>query len=808
MTKKYYYTSLVVNLVMYLCVLVLLFSNPFGGLAPRISILVFYAVLIFALGVVVLFIAGIIMLFSMRDKHSIKGVIINAVSTFIILGMAYTLLAVKPIYGQQFSFNQDTLNLRLVNETFALPYLQVQLDKAWNFLNSKSVSSTPVSIVVLDTGVDSQHQEFKSPDVSFMGSEPNALLDHDAAGGGHGTEVSGIIGANNISATSSANYRAPQMNGVISGVTGLKYALNEKYIGSTLFTTLTDIVESPSNSIINLSSIFQISSSCPLTRIAVGIPFRTVLAVRPDVLLVVSAGETPPDDASCSEPGELGAPTAFLAPSNVINVGGLAFDGQGRWVGSPSGSAVNITAPAVDVYTPSTLISTPPGDKYDPHFSGTSASTPMVTGVAAILKALEPEYQKYNPGLAMTPAKIKEILVFSADPIPTDQLLGQGCFNQATEKGCRLNAHRAVAWLFPPASSTLGFATSTSNSITFSWTKGDDFQNPDFASYKLFRSASPNVTTNSTLVVTLTDPNQISFADTDLTPNTTFFYKLFVFDKAGLSAGSNEVSAATLPASPPPTPVSIQFFYPSYNIVGYFGIGWSRNADANFASYRIFRATHPDVTEGDTLVTTLTNQNQVFYKDADLVPGVYFYKVFVFNQSGIFSSSDEVGGKVFTPAQLVSRIPGVPEPGDTDFPADVAIPTYVFDLPRLDCPRSAFDFFACTGPFTGIGPNFDEHGHIFKFRRFPVVSIVNSQLNGQDTLKFNMHLNDLFNIIFFAQDRDYRLFIPAFGMFADIQQGQTKTFPGQAVGVGTGSFDIIVQADTQSRAAGMFTIVP
>ncbi|MDP3935062.1 MAG: hypothetical protein Q8Q46_02525, partial [Candidatus Giovannonibacteria bacterium] len=31
-------------------------------------------------------------------------------------------------------------------------------------------------------------------------------------------------------------------------------------------------------------------------------------------------------------------------------------------------------------------------------------------------------------------------------------------------------------------------------------------------------------------------------------PNTTFFYKLFVFDKAGLSTESNEVSATTLSA--------------------------------------------------------------------------------------------------------------------------------------------------------------------------------------------------------------------------------------------------------------------
>mgnify|MGYP001604181249 CR=1 FL=1 len=55
----------------------------------------------------------------------------------------------------------------------------------------------------------------------------------------------------------------------------------------------------------------------------------------------------------------------------------------------------------------------------------------------------------------MSPAKIKEILIKSADPINTgepDKLLGIDCFNfnPLVHTGWQLNALRAIIWLFPP----------------------------------------------------------------------------------------------------------------------------------------------------------------------------------------------------------------------------------------------------------------------------------------------------------------------------------------------------------------------
>ena len=150
----------------------------------------------------------------------------------------------------------------------------------------------------------------------------------------------------------------------------------------------------------------------------------------------------------------------------------------------------------------------------------------------------------------------------------TDELLGSGCFNETVAStGCRLNAHRAVAWFFPPkAVENLQTANITADSINLSWIKPSDFdfQNPDFDSYKVFRDTALGVDINDAPVAVITDINQTTFTDINLQSNTEFFYKVFVFDKAGLSSGSNEVSATTLSVGPPPTPVNLFLLLPRF----------------------------------------------------------------------------------------------------------------------------------------------------------------------------------------------------------------------------------------------------
>jgi photosystem II stability/assembly factor-like uncharacterized protein len=72
-------------------------------------------------------------------------------------------------------------------------------------------------------------------------------------------------------------------------------------------------------------------------------------------------------------------------------------------------------------------------------------------------------------------------------------------------------------------------------------------------------------------------------------------------------------------------------------------LGWTKITDSQFHSYKIFRASSPGVTENSTLVITISDHNTNFYTDSGLLSNTtYFYRVFVYGNSGIGSGSNEI----------------------------------------------------------------------------------------------------------------------------------------------------------------------
>lgn len=491
-----------------------------------------------------------------EERKLIKSAFyLNLITVFIVLLLSSVLVA-----GQQLLFSQDSRNMEQRDTFLFKAYSLTKISDAWDIANQKVQDPIFATVGIIDTGADaanSRHPEFRGVTLNALSPE----LFKDSKSGGHGTQVAGIIGANNVSFPNFSNYSFPQMNGILSGVHKLSYSLE---LGKKPLTALT--LYSLASTIDALSKrnvkVINMSFANPIPRVSLigaGV-FSKIFSKKSDILFVVPAGqltvfgfELPAVDAELITPANFG--NNF---DNVITVGAtdiVAGFEDHRVPPTNFGSAVNVSAPGVAVYSPA-----PRGQgnfptstlDYDQFFSGTSASAPLVTGVAAILKALEPEYQKYSPGLQMTPAKIKEILISSADPINTgepDKRLGTGCYNQTPQDtGCRLNAHRAVSWLFPPASTTLVVSSANSNSIFLAWTLPPDFaeESPDFDSYRIYRATSPNVSIGiANLIATIAATSTLSLTDTNLSPNTTYYYKLFVFDKAGLSSASNEVSAVT-----------------------------------------------------------------------------------------------------------------------------------------------------------------------------------------------------------------------------------------------------------------------
>jgi hypothetical protein len=89
----------------------------------------------------------------------------------------------------------------------------------------------------------------------------------------------------------------------------------------------------------------------------------------------------------------------------------------------------------------------------------------------------------------------------------------------------------------PVAVVLAGSLSTDSSTFQLSWTKSDE---TDFESYRLYRRNSPGVTTADQLVKIINNQG------TDNTDNfvpgpVTVYYKIFVFDRHGLSTGSNEI---------------------------------------------------------------------------------------------------------------------------------------------------------------------------------------------------------------------------------------------------------------------------
>ncbi|EHR68926.1 CARDB domain-containing protein,subtilase family protease [Burkholderiales bacterium JOSHI_001] len=316
-------------------------------------------------------------------------------------------------------------------QNLGTPGADIKAPQAWD----RGTGSAEVVVMVLDSGIDYTHPDLAANMWVNPLEIPGNGIDDDGNGyvddvhgidvvngdgdpmddNGHGTHVAGIIGAvgnNTLGITGVAwnvkliACKVLDANGegtVDKAVECLEYARALKARG------------------VNIVATNNSYGEVGPTPVALG----EAIAAQPDILFVAAGGNFGANnDVTDYFPGNFALPNVLSVAATDNRDGLVSFSGYGR-------RTVHLGAPGVDI------LSTAPGEAILPG-TGTSQSAPHVTGVAALLKA-------QNPQLDLR--AIRNLILTGGDPVPS--LQGR------TVSGRRLNAANASACSQRPLFSAL-----------------------------------------------------------------------------------------------------------------------------------------------------------------------------------------------------------------------------------------------------------------------------------------------------------------------------------------------------------------
>ncbi|WP_238900486.1 S8 family peptidase [Clostridium sp. YIM B02500] len=240
-----------------------------------------------------------------------------------------------------------------------------EADKAWPLIKQKR----EINVAVLDTGVDYTHPDLKnrvlkSKGYNFVDNNSDTMDDN-----GHGTHVSGIIAAN-------ANDNI--------GIAGIDGTLNVKIIPIKVLDSngegeINDIVKGIKYAADNGADIINLSFGAneKSKLIAEAISY----AKSKGAFVVAAAGNDNEDSDNISPAGD----GAFTVAAMSYNYKKASF--------SDYGNCIKVSAPGVEI------LSTVPGG-YEA-WDGTSMAAPVATGIAAMVKAEDPN---------LSPSQIEDVL--------------------------------------------------------------------------------------------------------------------------------------------------------------------------------------------------------------------------------------------------------------------------------------------------------------------------------------------------------------------------------------------------------------
>ena len=242
------------------------------------------------------------------------------------------------------------------------------IQQAW-----KTTKGKGVTIAIIDTGVDGTHPDLKGAvvggaDFSGQGAA-NGQRPVGADGGSHGTMVAALAAG-----------RGQGSSGVIGAAPAASILAISLGFGEDSPDSDKQIAKAVKWAVDNGADVINMS----LTRNTLDWPTSWddafLYAMEHDVVIVAAAGNRG------SGTTQVGAPATM---PGVLTVGGLDRAGEASWNASSQGITIGVTAPAEQ------LVGAVPGGGYV-LWDGTSGATPIVAGVAALVRAAHPELDAAN----------------------------------------------------------------------------------------------------------------------------------------------------------------------------------------------------------------------------------------------------------------------------------------------------------------------------------------------------------------------------------------------------------------------------
>jgi thermitase len=456
----------------------------------------------------------------------------------------------------------------------------ISLPPAWDV----SSGSPSVIVAVIDSGVDMSHPDLTTKLVSgwnFLNGTSNTQ--DSGALGGHGTAVSGTVGA----ATDNSNGVAGV--GWNVSIMPLLVLSSSNYASWSNVASAITYAADHGAKVINISIYGSSYSSTMQSAVN--------YAWNKGLVIFACAGNE--------------ANNILQYPAALQNVIAVSASNSGNTLEgfSSYGDYVDFAAPGSGITT------TYLGSSYAA-WSGTSFSSPITAGVAALLFSAKP---------TLSNSQVVNMLVSTADDLGTpgwDQYYGHG----------KVNAAKAIAALgtiitdtqAPSVPANLTASTVSSSQINLSWSASTD--NVGVAGYNVYRNGVKVATVPGT-----------SYSNTGLSGATTYAYTVNAFDAAGNTSAQSTAVNATTPAAPAPS-VSITSFQVTEKTINSAKITWTTNIPSTGSiSYGTSRnsltlsATDGQVATSHTV--NLTNLNK---------GATYYYKIISTSQDGTSNTNTAV----------------------------------------------------------------------------------------------------------------------------------------------------------------------